>query len=92
MQELQDSDMPAKPGLYILSQEPTKKLYVGETLDLRSRLILKRQHVAAWQRFADSILVHTLPMDCSTAGKLAWQSCLVKRLKPSLNCFELRSA
>jgi len=92
MQQLQDSDMPAKPGLYILSQEPTKKLYVGETLDLRGRLTLKRHQVAAWQRFADSILVQTLPMDCSAAGKLAWQSCLVKRFKPALNCFELRSA
>lgn len=92
MQELQDRDMPAKPGLYILSQDSANKLYVGETLDLRSRLILKRHQVAAWQRFSDSILVQTLPMDCSTAGKLAWQSCLVKKFKPRLNCFELRSA
>ena len=86
--------LPKGPGLYVLSENRARKLYVGETLDLRNRLTLKRSQVNAWLTFADSILVQTLPMDHQTAGNLAWQSCMVKKFKhhPRLNCFELRSA
>ena len=65
---------------------------LGETLDLHNRL--KRRQINAWLTFADSILVQTLPMEHLTAGKLAWQSCVIKKFKrrPRLNCFELRSA
>jgi hypothetical protein len=79
-----------KPGLYILS-DLTRKLYVGEALDLHARFTRKCRK--AWSSVSDSpILVQTLPMDPSSAGRLAWQSCLVKKLKPYLNTFELRSA
>ena len=90
--ELQDGVLAEGPGLYVLSHDADRKLYVGETLNLRRRLTLKRHHAEAWRRFADGIFVQTLPMDCSDAGKLAWQSCLVKKFRPHLNCFELRSA
>ncbi len=92
MNDLQAAALPAGPGLYVLSRTPTHKLYIGETLDLRRRLTLKQSQVKAWQAVSDSISVQALPMDCSTAGKLTWQSCFVRQYKPLLNCFELRSA
>jgi len=94
--ELAARSLPEAAGLYVLSEDPkrTRNLYVGETLNLRSRLTLNRSRVKAWREFSPSrsVFVQMRPMDCSTAGKLAWQSCLVKRFKPRLNCFELRSA
>jgi len=90
--DLKAAPLPAEPGLYVLSRTPANKLYVGETLDLRRRLTLERSQIEAWRGVCDSISVQTLPMDCSAAGKLAWQSCFVKKYKPLLNCFELRSA
>jgi len=92
MADLEPKKLPAEPGLYILDQTSTDKLYVGETLDLRARLTLRQGQKKAWLKLSDSIHVRVLPMDCSAAGKLAWQSCLVKKFKPRLNCFELRSA
>jgi DNA modification methylase len=79
-----------KSGLYILSAQ-THNLYVGETLDFRSRFTEECRE--AWSKEVDStILVQTLLMDPLPAGRLAWQSCLVKKLKPHYNSFELRSA
>ncbi len=85
-------EAPAGPGLYVLSGSASKKLYVGETLDLRRRLTFKRGQMEAWRGVAEAVGVQVLAMDCSQAGKLAWQSCFVKKYSPLLNCFELRSA
>jgi len=92
IEDLHPADLPDQPGLYILSATAKNKLYVGETLNLRQRLTPERHEPKAWKRFAESIHVQLRPMDCTTAGKLAWQSCLVKRFKPPLNSFELRCA
>ena len=93
--EIDARRLPSKPGLYILSETRTRRLYVGATLDLRNRLTLTHGQLSAWEEIADStsILVQTLPMDRLASGKIAWQSCLVKRFKdrPRLNCFELRA-
>ncbi len=89
-------DLPEGPGLYVLSEDPAsqRNLYVGETLNLRGRLTLDQDRLEAWRACSPSrsIFAQTLAMDFSGAGRLAWQSCLVKKLKPRLNCFELRSA
>lgn len=89
---LNAQDLPSGPGLYILSENRNRKLYVGETLDLRSRLSMRPGQLEAWLTCAESIEVQTLAMDHRTAGKLAWQSCMVKKHEPRLNSFELRSA
>jgi len=89
--DLKASKVADKPGLYILSDHSQNKLYAGETLGLRNRLRLKRGQLKAWGKVADSIFVQTLPMENLTAGKLAWQSCIVKKFKPRLNCAELGS-
>ncbi len=94
--ELDVRGLPNEPGLYVLSenQKRTRNLYVGETLDLRSRLklSLKRAQMKEWFGFSESVFIQTLQMDHSTAGRLAWQSCLVEKFKPRLNSFELRPA
>jgi site-specific DNA-methyltransferase (adenine-specific) len=90
--EVDANQLPSSPGLYVMSEDRNRKLYVGETLDLRRRLKFNAKQRKAWEEFADSIRVQILPLDDHAAGILAWQSCLVKKLKPRLNCFELGSA
>lgn len=87
LDDLNTRKLPAAPGLYVLSknQKRTRNLYVGETLDLRSRLILTRKQHKAWLQYADKIFIQTLQMDYSSTGKLDWQSCLANKFNPSLN-------
>ncbi len=95
--DLSPRALPDHPGLYVLSEEGrNRKLYVGETLDLRRQFTPKCGQVKAWATVSDlEILVQVLPMDYSTAGKLTWQSCIVRRKfkrRPRLNYCPLRSA
>jgi site-specific DNA-methyltransferase (adenine-specific) len=87
--EMEVSKLSHEPGLYVLS-ERTRKLYVGETLDLSGRFTPECCQV--WRKELKTEFVQTLAMDPTPAGRLAWQSCLVKKLKPRFNSFELRSA
>jgi site-specific DNA-methyltransferase (adenine-specific) len=93
LEHLDTEQQPESPGLYLLSESPRSRLYVGETLNLRRRLNLQfdRPQRAEWSRFADSIFIQTLPIVNSNAGMLTWQSCLVRKFKqrPRLNYFEL---
>ena len=90
MDELDVRKLSYKSGLYVLS-DPTRQLYVGEAIDLHARFTRKCRK--AWSSISDSeISVQMLPMDPSSAGRLAWQSCLVMKLKPHYNSFELLSA
>ncbi len=89
MDDLDSRKFRRKPGLYVLS-DTARKLYVGEAIDLHARFTEKCRK--GWSSVSDlPILVQTLPMDPSSAGPLAWQSCLVKKYKPCFNSFELRS-
>ena len=92
--DLPARNLPETGGVYVLSEDEkrARNLYVGETLNLRSRLTMNQDQAKVWREFSTSVFVQIHPMDCSRAGKLAWQSCLVRRFKPRLNCFELRSA
>ena len=83
------------PGLYLLSAGRSK-LYVGEAVNLRRRLSLQFApgQLDIWTKMGKALQIQTLELDRPRAGKLAWQSCLVKKYKqrPPLNYFELRSA
>ena len=89
---LQTHDVPATSGVYIVSDNECE-LYVGEAMDLQRRL--NRQfngsQKAVWTEISNPLSVQLLSTDTSTAGKLAWQSCLLKncRVKPRLNYVEL---
>jgi DNA modification methylase len=90
IEELNISRLIHKSGIYVLSDQE-RKLYAGEALELHARFTSHCRK--AWLKETDSsVLVQTLPMDISPAGKLAWQSCLVEKFKPCFNSFELRSA
>jgi site-specific DNA-methyltransferase (adenine-specific) len=88
IKEMEMNKLSHEPGLYVLS-ERTRKLYVGETLDLSGRFTT--ECCQAWTNDFKPVFVQTLAMDPTTAGRLAWQSCLVKKLKPRFNSYELRS-
>ena len=84
-----------QPGLYILSDDSQQEFYIGETLDLSRQLRQVSDQSKAWNTLSDSVLVQTIPMDHTSAGRLAWKSCLIsKQLEhcPRLNYFELRAA
>jgi site-specific DNA-methyltransferase (adenine-specific) len=87
--DLEPQAIPETWGLYVLSETDGQVVYVGESLYLRQRLSLTQRHVNAWATDADRILVRVLPLDTADPGKLAWQCCLVKELRPRLNCREL---
>ena len=92
--ESTDSQFPDEPGLYILSDDTSREFYVGETLDLKRHLMRVREHAEEWATHSDSIRVQAIPMDHTSAGRLAWKSCLIsKKLEhcPRLNYFELRA-
>ncbi|MDB4614640.1 GIY-YIG nuclease family protein, partial [bacterium] len=86
--ELDTKSIPSEAGLYVISQSEKSKLYVGETLDLRRRFAAAQQK--AWGSFSEDVFVQTIRMDPCGPGRLAWQSCLVQKFKPTLNSFELR--
>lgn len=86
--------LPEQPGVYILTDErrPNHAIYAGETFNLRNRLELDKYQREVWENECDSIIAKILPMESLDAGRLTWQSFLVNRYQPRLNCFELRSA
>ena len=94
--EFDPEGQPESPGLYLVSENSTKKLYVGETLNLRRRLSLQfgGAQQAEWSNFAGSLFIQTLPMTNSRSGMLTWQSCMVRKYKrrPRLNYHELASS
>jgi DNA modification methylase len=92
LEALDIGELPDGPGLYLLSESPTRKLYAGETKNLRNQLTLDQQQCKEWLNLSEKVFVQYLPMDHTGAGMLAWQCCLVKKHKPRLNYSKLRSA
>jgi site-specific DNA-methyltransferase (adenine-specific) len=95
VKELNTRKLPDAAGVYVVGEHGSSKLYVGEATNLRHRLglMFSKPQKKAWKGFGKSIVVQTMRADISTAGRLAWQSCLVKKYKqrPRLNYAELRS-
>ena len=91
IEEFQARSVPEASGLYVLSETKDRKLYVGESQNLRSRLTLqfKATQKRHWSKLADSIYIQVLPAEIASAGRLAWQSCLVTKLQPRLNYSDL---
>ncbi len=86
------SAIQAEPGIYVISKSKNKKLYAGETLNLRERLGLIQDRNEEWSQFSRRLSVQAIPLDQSGTAKLAWQSCLVKKFKPQFNYSKLRTA
>ena len=88
--------IPAKPGMYRLSDAQARTYYIGETLNLQNRL--KRQFANGkarrhWRKLTDDGLrLQTRVTETSPGDMLAWQSCLMRRYDSVLNYRELRAA
>lgn len=85
---IREKTIPREPGLYVISNG-SSRLYVGETFDLAGKFTTRP--CQAWQKHVNARVVQLLPINHSTTDRLAWQSCLVRKYKPRLNCFELQA-
>jgi excinuclease UvrABC nuclease subunit len=74
--------VPSLPGVYALWRDETC-LYVGETQDLLSRLVLHCQRVN--QALADEQPTWFWFEACPGMNRTARRTALISRLKPSLN-------
>jgi len=95
LNELDLDDLPDTSGIYILSDGHGTGLYAGETRNLQQRLSLGKQQSAEWSKISAGIHVQICALNLSSAGHLAWQSCLVSKKfpnRPKLNYSKLRSA
>jgi len=84
------------PGVYVVSDSAKRPLYVGEALNLRNRLKLQfgRRQKKIWAAYTPrEFFIQSFPTEKTSTGRLAWQSCLIKKYKqkPPLNYSELRS-
>lgn len=92
IEDLTGDMIPKAKGLYLLSQSKSKRLYAGETFDLRRQLMTIKNRRKAWKNHADELFVQTLTKDYQEQGNLAWQSYISAQKKTLLNCFELFAA
>ncbi len=85
------ADVPAAPGVYLLTAGKSRRLYAGETLNLRSHL--QRQFAGdrhcAWSDLPRPLALRTYVTETAPAEMLAWQACLVRKYRPRLNYREL---
>jgi DNA modification methylase len=91
VEQLEISLVPARAGVYVLSRERTKKLYVGEALNLQSRFALQfdGEHRQDWTRSYPDLRLQMYMPEIRPGEMLAWQSCFVRTYKPELNFQEL---
>ncbi len=92
--EYLDGDVPEGPGVYVISGTARHKLYVGEALNLRTRLTAQFGPVevhANWSDFSETLSIQTYRTETAPAEMLAWQSCLIDKYNPRLNFHELRT-
>jgi site-specific DNA-methyltransferase (adenine-specific) len=89
--DLDFAELPEEPGIYLLSAEGSNRLYVGETLNLRNRLTnqFSKQTRKTWKKLSKSLRIQTYLTCHEPADVLAWQCCLARKYKPSLNFHEL---
>ncbi len=83
-----------KPGVYVLRQGRSRRLYVGESLNLRQRIAgqFAAELQPLWAELGERLTLQTFVTLAQPAEMLAWQSCLAKKYQPRLNFHELRTA
>jgi site-specific DNA-methyltransferase (adenine-specific) len=91
LEKLEIGSMPERSGVYILLHEREKRIYVGETLNLRTRFNSQFNGDLRinWMTSYPDLRLQTYMPEIHPGDMLAWQSCLVKRYKPELNFQEL---
>lgn len=81
-------------GVYLIGDSKTTKLYAGEALSLRSRLVnqFHKNRRELWIECADNYRIPSKklrlwirPIEGASCSMLAWQTCLVRKYSPKLN-------
>lgn len=87
-----DVDFGDSSGVYLLLDEESVPLYVGESLNLQNRFrsqFESPERRAVWDEFASTLTVRVIPTGTDSAELLAWQSRLASFHQPQLNYEEL---
>lgn len=93
LEEFDPRMVPSGTGVYLLGGR-SRKLYVGEAVDLQKRLSrqfarnrceLWREHADLYGIAPDKLSLWIRPVTARAGEMLAWQACLVQRYKPCLN-------
>ena len=90
--EIDFEEVPDGCGVYLLTEKKSKRLYAGETCNLRRRLqrqFGEAQQLEVWRGISSSIKLQTFCVEELATQSLAWQSCFVRKYKPKLNYQEL---
>lgn len=91
--DLDVDSIPDTPGVYLVSDGGSQRLYAGETYNLRQRLSCQfaEDRRDVWQQISANLSLQSFATESKSEDPLAWQSCLVSRFKPRLNFHELMS-
>jgi site-specific DNA-methyltransferase (adenine-specific) len=85
---------PDAPGIYLVSADRDTRLYVGETVSLRTRLLatFESTRMQPWIDQGRSRALSIIPFSTgsTSAQMLAWQSCFLRKYRTSLNFRDLR--
>lgn len=78
-------------GVYLLTTDTGKQLYVGSSLNILGRLRFQfgAEMLATWTSFAPRLTVQTHSVDGSQSDLFGYHSGLARRWKPKLNVLEL---
>ncbi len=90
-------ELPDAPGIYLVTADNDRRLYVGETVSLRQRLranFCTQRSRQPWIDQGRSTVLSIEPFvtGSSSSQMLAWQSCLIGKYETLLNFRELRVA
>jgi site-specific DNA-methyltransferase (adenine-specific) len=85
--------LPETSAVYVITDVAKKKrIYVGETLNLRVRMAhhkVKKSWSIGWKSAASDLSLQFYETNAKSGDMLAWQSCFVKKYAPRLNYGEL---
>ncbi len=86
-EKILQEEVPAQPGIYLVTDKDGKALYAGESGNLKRCLLAQSGscHSRYWQEQAGGVNINFGTVNTDDLAPLAWQSCLVKKYKPSLN-------
>jgi DNA modification methylase len=89
--------LPSSPGVYLVTGDGDERLYIGETVSLKKRLLENfgsQKPLEAWKEHGETstLSIETFLTDSTPSQMLAWQSCLMRRYTTRFNSRELRVA
>jgi len=85
--------VPETAGVYVVTAGRSRRLYVGETLELQGRIACQfvPEQRAIWREWGGALTLQTFATQTRPADMLAWQSCLARKYQSRLNFHVLRA-